>query len=708
VPTGNLPQEAKKDWEKVYENAKKNCPKDGDCEEYAAKVAWAAIKKMGWKKEGDKWVRNSGVIELSLVITKASYDKVTGRRNWRAVTSDTDEDLYGDNMSLELFEDFISRIESKEAPPEPFCSDYWCGDIPYLSIAHYLDLGGNGVPGKVEKVYIDGKKLKATGYFYNNALGDACFRSICDDLYGEKKFSENKVRVSIAFIDWKHRHKINNKVFERKSLDDICPYCIEEVNNGTGGGKQYLKGHLIHFALTRVPVNERTWMEVEKSMAIKTRKEDAASIVGEDLAEELEELSKGDVNKSLVVKAEVEEKAQYDDHDTGIECEEGDKECVEKQEEAKAEEITGKSAVEDVLPEDNADTLLGDTNAALDDDDNVGLDTGDALAIDTSEVYEAKMKIVDGKPRPAGDFLVVEDPDKPSTWHLPVRVNGKLSRRLMGAAKAALTDPQGFRGNKYSGPKKAEAVRKLKKLYEQEGMEWKSLVEKAYPEYVADTYKPYGGATSLREAVEFAEAQDEALRLSQIWIAFQSVIENIYYDEGIEDKSTAILAATEEFKDMIADKEASIYKSLLEAKQTKQTSHPLEEKFNVLRAAYDAAVVAEDKEEALREIQAPFEDLGKYIVDSIRENANTEQTELSIDDKIAKSVAEAVSSAFAPIQEQLSMLLAKSNTANVVTGIPQRRSIDPAVVGNRNNLKQKSDTPKLRDQVERSLGMTFG
>lgn len=70
---------------------------------------------------------------------------------------------------------------------------------------------------------------------------------------------------------------------------------------------------------------------------------------------------------------------------------------------------------------------------------------------------------------PADHYLVVEDPEKPSTWHLRVKdVNGKPDHRLMGAAWAALHE--GYRGNRYEGPQKAEAIRKLKLLYEQEEM----------------------------------------------------------------------------------------------------------------------------------------------------------------------------------------------------------------------------------------------
>ena len=66
------------------------------------------------------------------------------------------------------------------------------------------------------------------------------------------------------------------------------------------------------------------------------------------------------------------------------------------------------------------------------------------------------------------DFLVVEDREKPSTYHLQVKRNGKPDHNLMGAAWAALHS--GFRGNKYEGPSKQAALKKLKSLYKSEDM----------------------------------------------------------------------------------------------------------------------------------------------------------------------------------------------------------------------------------------------
>jgi hypothetical protein len=73
----------------------------------------------------------------------------------------------------------------------------------------------------------------------------------------------------------------------------------------------------------------------------------------------------------------------------------------------------------------------------------------------STEIAEAKaMKTVGGEKYPASDFLVVEDPESPTTWHLQVKKDGKVDHALMGAAKAALTSPGGHRGNKYEGPDK--------------------------------------------------------------------------------------------------------------------------------------------------------------------------------------------------------------------------------------------------------------
>ncbi len=67
----------------------------------------------------------------------------------------------------------------------------------------------------------------------------------------------------------------------------------------------------------------------------------------------------------------------------------------------------------------------------------------------------------------AVQYLVTESD---GTTHLPYTdSSGKPDHRLMGAAWAALHG--GYRGNKYDGPKKAEAIRKLTEVYKRENMD---------------------------------------------------------------------------------------------------------------------------------------------------------------------------------------------------------------------------------------------
>lgn len=89
-----------------------------------------------------------------------------------------------------------------------------------------------------------------------------------------------------------------------------------------------------------------------------------------------------------------------------------------------------------------------------------------------SQGAKALTKTVGDDDLPVSAFLSVPNPFKPSTWGLPVRgPDGKPDHGRMGAAAAAL-GPDGYRGNRYAGDDKAEALAKLKALYKSEGMDW--------------------------------------------------------------------------------------------------------------------------------------------------------------------------------------------------------------------------------------------
>ena len=308
MPTGSLPESGRKLWEKVYEDEKKgSCKGDEEC---AAKRAWGAVRNAGWKKdENGNWHKKADLQEFSLTIKNLSIDRETQERRWKADTSDTVNDSRGDNMTIDLFKAFTNRIAMSELAPEEYRSEFWKGGMPYLSISHYSDLDGKGVPGEPTSVYVDGRFLKAKGKFYSTPLGDAAWKALMDD---REKDREDKVRISIGFLDYGHIHKSNSFAFKRESLDDFCPECLRESLNKEYSGKSFTDGMLVHFAMTRVPVNKRTDISPDDEMEVKsemvTQKDDAASIVGEENAEELEKLKSQISKKStaLVEFADVE------------------------------------------------------------------------------------------------------------------------------------------------------------------------------------------------------------------------------------------------------------------------------------------------------------------------------------------------------------------------------------------------------------------
>lgn len=92
---------------------------------------------------------------------------------------------------------------------------------------------------------------------------------------------------------------------------------------------------------------------------------------------------------------------------------------------------------------------------------------------------KALTKRENGVERIADDYLVVEDPEQPSTWHLPYRTDHDPDPRLMGAAWAALT--VGYRGNKYEGPQKEATLKKLRQVYADTGRTPPGEREKSLP-----------------------------------------------------------------------------------------------------------------------------------------------------------------------------------------------------------------------------------
>jgi len=184
----------------------------------------------------------------------------------------------------------------------------------------------------------------------------------------------------------------------------------------------------------------------------------------------------------------------------------------------------------------------------------------EALKNKEAAMQEAVMKKMGSKNYPASSFLVVEDPETPSTWHLPVKTpEGTPDRKLAGAAWAALFSAGGHRGQKYAGANKAAAQKKLKALYK--ANEWpepnSEAASEAITEYDEDMKEWYGepmsdipyvpsSVTSFEQLDilrQTAEMSDEIRELTGM---FTQMVQNIvYWFDG--DKVAQLSAVADEF-----------------------------------------------------------------------------------------------------------------------------------------------------------------
>lgn len=360
---------------------------------------------------------------IDFVITKATIGK-DGVRRWTATVSKFAADEQHDEVTPEFFKSAIEKIDNGEYPS------------PSLVISHYDDFRPEvklqPVPerfkaGDTLAIYVDGSKPKAKGTFLDTPLGKAAFEAARKDIENNVPY-DKRARISMAF------RPDEGGVFKSES-----------------GISRYEKGSIRHFAMTRVPiVPEASFDEVyvEKSSGKTSRFQDAESIVGGELALELDIAYSSLLKSKSDSVSDLREKSDADTSNASQETEEVQTPTMvaESEDSTAVEEVAEKSEVVSASEED--------------------LTKHEAPVNEEIEKAAVMKKEEDGL-HPSSHYLVVENPKESSTWHLRVKnADGKVDHGLMGAAWAAIHE--GFRGNKYEGPDKEAALTKLKKLYKQE------------------------------------------------------------------------------------------------------------------------------------------------------------------------------------------------------------------------------------------------
>lgn len=699
-----LPKAARFLWVDTFNGVFDSC--DGpekECDARAARIAWNNVKGK-YRKVKDQWIlrKSEAYHDVLLTITKASLQS-DGSVRWQAVASDTGKDRAEERTSIELFQDWIDRVTYKvDIPYLP------APKMPFLGVSHYPALEGFGEAGVTRRMFIDGNVFKADGVFSADGVtGQGLLGAVKAELALIKKGGvlEKPIRISAGWWDIEHYHSDSNFIFTRRALTEKCPLC----EKGQTSDKIYKAGQLDHFAATRVPMNLRTSLELEeKSMAKTTRRDDAESIIGPGLAEEMERRARmvgksdtvddGELHPAMVTKA-----AKLGDF-------------IKRKREGKgmtiaqlaAETLVAASTIGDLERGNIAKPSKRDLSAlatALDEE----AELADLIPEDEAETAKA------GHMKP-GEFLRnIRRKKKKDHGEVEKRAGfkrGRLRRieddedeidfeTMAGIADALDMDDEEMEdmGKRFGKRRKAEHKddededeappgrrSKKEKLLARFGNKRrkspptrKADVEKGFDgEEMFIPVQPLGGATSMGEAQDFIDTKEKFGKLRSHWDVFQAVVVNIMAsdDEVIPDQVKAMGQAVKDlgrqidtlkaglsdafliqesaaaYEDEDAEEDFEHIEYLEDDEVNIMTEHPADQMKAVIDAAIENKSLSGSDREAA--VQEAFNDYATGVQAQLVEANPASQA-----DQIATAIKGALSDVLVPLSEQVALLTAK-------------------------------------------------
>jgi transcriptional regulator with XRE-family HTH domain/cation transport regulator ChaB len=779
-----LPKAAKTLWVDTFNGVFENCDgSEKECDARAAKVAWSQIKGK-YRKVKDEWIlrKSEAYQDVLLTITKASLQP-DGSVRWQAVASDTGKDRSEERTSLGLFQDWIDRITYKaDIPYLP------APKMPFLGVSHYPALDGFGEAGITRRMFIDGNAFKVDGVFNaDSTIGQKLLDAVKTELALVKKgeHPDKPIRISAGWWDIQHYHEDSDFLFTRQALADKCPLCEQSQTSD----KVYKAGQLDHFAATRVPMNPRTNLKLEEKSVGKSDADDGGELhpamvtratkIGSFIKSKREAL---DMTKEALA-----DQTSVTASTIGA-IEAGEHLAPEKllRQVGKAIDVPLKDLMA-MLPagteksdtdEDEAETIKaghmkpgeflknirrkkkkahGDVEKRAgfkrgrlkrieDDEDEIDFETmagiAEALDMDDEEMEDMGQRF--GKRRKAEHEDDDEDdeaeaPPKGSKKEQLLARFGNKRRKTPPIHKGAtnLEDseipaakiPETFSATAYDN---FLAENGIKMDYDGHGQ-----VE------IGMSIPLLGGATSLKEADAYIQAQEKMDKMYSYWDMLQIAFHNIKRDEEIPDKLKAVsnlfremagkidtlkaglsdafliqesAAAYDDYEDAEDDIEYLEKNDEVETMNENEIIHPADQ----LKAAYDVALKNESLSGADREtaVQAAFNAFAEAAQNQLQAADPASQA-----DQIAGAIKGALVDVLGPLTEQMGLLTAKMGSVETpqpqgVTQlhevyVPQQKSmmappVTPQPVQPTPGLRISPITGKpsrLRDMVEKSVGM---
>jgi len=530
-----LTGKAKEIWEKAYQsawddwNAKKDAGKtDKTQEEYAAAIAWTAVKKAGYKKNKDgKWVQaKSMLVNFRLRITKSRVDGATGRIRWHANAAREEIDSEDEVLTKELFDDLATTFQEIRAAYDngdtPPVYDLMLGPArePILDMAHYSALLGKedrelAKIGIINKLYRDGDHLHADGYFDDTAHALAVAKRIAAD-------EANELRVSVGFFpDWGNIEVKNDILYFK-------------------GGRK--KAYLDHLAITSVPRIKSTTIDIEDGgvlmSEVTTMADDVKKILGDwegadEAISNLEDaIDRRLQNLSMVMKGEVEtepEAAVDTPENEGVVTEEETVETASNGETPEEEPVEM-----EILSEGEREKAAKAQKARS---KKYGIAILDPTNVTKPGKWEQLSDAQFGDPVNYRYPL----PDKAHADNAMARYKQEKDTSYKGYKKI---------GDRILAAQKKFGTKAAKEKSEVAAVDVIDIpAEQDVVTSMLDS--PLGGATTFEDALSIEQARQERWRLEDGWRLLQTVMDNIFADDKILDKQAAISKAVADYQKFV-------------------------------------------------------------------------------------------------------------------------------------------------------------
>jgi len=175
-------------------------------------------------------------------------------------------------------------------------------------------------------------------------------------------------------------------------------------------------------------------------------------------------------------------------------------------------------------------------------------------------------------------------------------------------------------------------------------------------------------------------------------------------EEGCGDKKKKMKSEAIDLSPIIEYLDSAIGEIKASYDRPTKPAHVLDEAFETFKAQYDEVYKSDAPSgDKLQMIQEPFNQLGSYLVSTLKATAQPEEVAKS--DNAGVDMVKAFSEALQPLAQKLDLLIQQNKPVTNPVSSPQRRSFNPADI-QRSNLDYSNKPKSIQQLAEQSVGLT--